>query len=76
MQGLIAELQYPSQKRTENNNGGIQVAQNARITYIVKNGNQHRMNPPTIIPITENTHYNSLLSNIYFLVVTPYKNNI
>lgn len=50
MQGLIAELQYPSQNITENAESFTHSLQNARNRYIVKKGNQQNMNPPTIIP--------------------------
>lgn len=45
----MALLQYPNQNRVENNKGGMQDVQNARIRYMVKNGSQQHINPPTIM---------------------------
>lgn len=42
-------LQYPSQKNNENSSGWMQLSQNARTKYMVKNGSQHTMNRPTMI---------------------------
>lgn len=47
--GLTAELQYPSQNSIENKSGSMQSWQNARITYMVKNGSQQIMKRPTMI---------------------------
>ena len=38
LRGLIIELQYPRQKKMENNRSGIQFSQKALIRYTVKNG--------------------------------------
>lgn len=46
---MIALLQYPSQNNTENRTGSMHNSQKARIMYMVKNGNQHNMKPPTMI---------------------------
>lgn len=50
MHGFIAELQQPSQNSTLNTVGWMQFGQKARTRYMVKNGNQQRMNPPTMMP--------------------------
>lgn len=47
--GLTAELQYPSQKSTENKRSLTHPSQNPRYRYIVKKGNQQTMKPPTMI---------------------------
>ena len=75
MQGLRAELQYPSQKRTEKTRGGIHFSQKALHTYIMKNGSQQTMNPPTIIPVDQlNTFKNKQKKK--FLIVNLTQPNL
>lgn len=51
MKGLTAELQYPSQKRMSKSRSHMtHCEQMPRIRYMVKNGNQHRINTPTMMP--------------------------